>query len=212
MLSKGLIVSVQGYSRKTTEELIIEIANAGAVAIRTDKKSNSRLPLIGLIKNKVRDRKECAYITNTLDTVKEVEKWTKYIAIDYRIINDELEEISNYCKEKRLIVIADISNIFDYMTIKENDYYYSYIATTLSVLFNEGYNPDFELIEKLNREGCKNIIAEGNFYQRNQLYTAYELGACNVCVGNAITNVFRLTRNFSSVNIRENRNEDTKRI
>ena len=52
MFCKGLIVSIQGYSRAMTEEMIVEIANAGAVAIRTDKKVNSRLPLIGLIKNK----------------------------------------------------------------------------------------------------------------------------------------------------------------
>ena len=42
MLSKGIIISVQGYSVETTEELIIEIANAGAVAVRTDKKCKSR--------------------------------------------------------------------------------------------------------------------------------------------------------------------------
>lgn len=199
LLNKGLIVSIQGFSIDTTEELIVEIANAGAIAIRTDKKVNSRLPLIGLIKDKVEDRRDIPYITNTLEAVKEVEKWTKYIAIDYRKINTELEIISDYCKEKRLYVIADISNIQDYENIIENDYYYTYIATTLSVLYQEGYNPDFQIIQQLNELECKNIIAEGNFNQRYQLKKAYNMGACNVCVGNAITNTFRLTKKFTTV-------------
>ena len=38
MLPRGIIVSVQGWSQATSEEMVIEIANAGAVAIRTDKK------------------------------------------------------------------------------------------------------------------------------------------------------------------------------
>ena len=148
MLSKGLIVSVQGYSMETTAELIIEVANAGAVAVRTDKKVNSRVPLIGLAKTKVENRKTKPYITNTLEAVKEIEKWTKNIAIDYRKINPDIEEISEYCKNKRLTVIADIADIKDYENIIENDYYHTYIATTLVVLYREGFTPDIELIKQ----------------------------------------------------------------
>ncbi len=202
MLSKGLIVSVQGYSRNTSEELIVNISNAGAVAIRTDKKVNSRLPLIGLVKNKVSDRKNIAYITPTLDDVKEVEKYTKIIAIDYRNINDDVEEISGYCKEKNLIVIADIGLISDYISIKENGYYYNYVATTLSVLYKDDFLPDINLIHELKNHGCDKIIAEGNFTKRNQLYEAYEAGAYNVCIGSAITNAYRLTKCFSSISIK----------
>ena len=201
MLSKGLIVSVQGFSMETTAELIIEIANAGAVAIRTDKKVDSRLPLIGLSKSKVENRKEEAYITNTLEKVKEIEKWTKNIAIDYRRINPNIEEISNYCKEKRLNVIADIADIEDYENIIENDYYHTYAATTLAVLYREVFTPDIDLIKKLKELECENIIAEGNFSTRKQVKLAYNVGACNVCIGSAISNVFRLTKKFSTIRI-----------
>jgi putative N-acetylmannosamine-6-phosphate epimerase len=200
-LSKGLIVSVQGYSMETTEELIVDIANAGAVAIRTDKKVNSRLPLIGLSKKKVDDRRKESYITCTLEAVKEIEKWTKIIAIDYRKINKEIKKISEYCKEKKLNVIADISNIEDYENIMENDYYHTYIATTLSVLLNNSYKPDYDIIKELKNEDCKNIIAEGNYSTRWQVIQAYNMGVDNVCIGGAISDVFRLTRKFTTIRI-----------
>ena len=201
MFSKGLIVSVQGYSIETTAELIVEIANAGAVAVRTDKKVDSRIPLIGLSKVKVEDRKEEPYITNTLDRVKEIEKWTKNIAIDYRKMNSDIKEISDYCRNKRLVVIADIADIADYENIIENDYYHTYIATTLAVLYRENFTPDIDLIEQLKKLECENIIAEGNFSTRKQVKLAYNVGACNVCIGSAITNVFRLTKKFSTIRI-----------
>ncbi len=201
LLPKGIMVSVQGWDQIVTEKMIIEIANAGAVAIRTDKKVNSRLPLIGLAKYKVKERKQFAYITPSLDDVKEVEKWTKYIAVDYRRINECLFEISDYAREKNLIIIADIGNIEDFENICEKDFYYSYIATTLSVLYNKGYAPNLDLIRELKELECGKIIAEGNFTTRSQVKQAYNMGVNNVCIGNAITNVFRNTKKFTSVRI-----------
>lgn len=199
MIAKGIIVSVQGWSVETTQEMIIEIANAGAVAIRTDKKIDSRLPLIGLKKYKVRERREFAYITSSLEDVQDVERWTKIIAVDYRKLNEGLKEISDYAKEKGLIIIADIGTIEDYENIIENDYYHSSVATTLSVLYRDDYKPDFELIENLKKLECENIIAEGNFATRFQTERAFKLGVNNVCIGNAITDVFKLTKKFTSI-------------
>jgi putative N-acetylmannosamine-6-phosphate epimerase len=201
LIPYGIIVSIQGWSQSTTEEMIIEVANAGAVAIRTDKKVKSRLPLIGLMKYKVPNRKDFAYITPSLEDVKEVERWTKYIAVDYREINEGLFEISDYAKEKGLIIIADIGTIEDFENICENDLYYSYIATTLSVLYQKGYTPNFKLIEELQELECSNIIAEGNFSIRDYVKKAYHLGIRNICIGDAITNIYRLTKKFTSVNI-----------
>lgn len=199
MLSKGIIVSIQGWSSDTTEEMIIEVANAGAVAVRTDKKVKSRLPLIGLVKQKVEERKNNAYITPTLEDVKEIETWTKYVAVDYRTINPNIEEISEYARKKKLIIIADIGRIEDFEAINENDFYYTYIATTLSVLYSKNYNPDLGLIEELQELECENIIAEGNFSTRSQVKKAFYMGVNNVCIGNAITNIFKQTKKFTSV-------------
>lgn len=199
MLSRGIIISIQGYSVETTEEMIIEVANAGAVAIRTDKKCKSRLPLIGLHKIKVKERIQEAYITPTLEAVKEVEKWSKIIAIDYRRLNSNLKEISDYCREKELVVIADIGKIEDYENILKNDYYYSYVATTLAVLYGFHHGPDLDLVERLKNKGCENIIAEGRFNTRSQVKRAFNLTAHNVCIGDAVTGVFRLAKKFTTV-------------
>lgn len=197
----GIIVSIQGWSQPVTEEMIIEAANAGAVAIRTDKKVKSRIPLIGLMKYKVPNRKDFAYITPSLEDVKEVEQWTKYIAVDYRRVNESLFEISDYAKDKELVIIADIGTIEDFENICENDLYYSYIATTLSVLYQKGYNPNFKLIEELQELECGNIIAEGNFCMRNHVKKAYLMGIKNICIGNAISNIYIQTKKFTSISI-----------
>lgn len=199
MISKGIIVSIQGWSQDTTAEMIIEAANAGAVAIRTDKKVQSRLPLIGLVKKKVEERISEPYITSTLEDIKDIERWTKYIAVDCRKLNENLEEISEYARAKGLIIIADIATVEDFQNICERDYYYSYIATTLSVLHSKDYSPDFKLIEQLVELECENIIAEGNFTTRGQVKRAYSCGVNNICIGDAISNVFRLTKKFTSV-------------
>lgn len=199
MLSKGIIISIQGWSQDTTSEMIVEAANGGAVAIRTDKKVQSRIPLIGLVKNKVEERISEPYITCTLEDVKDIERWTKYIAVDYRSINEELEYISEYARAKGLVIIADIATIEDFQNICENDYYYSYIATTLSVLYSKDYSPDFELIEQLVELECNNIMAEGNFTTRGQVKRAYSLGVNNICIGDAVSNIFKLTKKFTSV-------------
>jgi len=198
-MTKGIIISVQGWSVDTTEEMIIEIANAGAVAIRTDKKVNSRLPLIGLKKYKVKERKDFAYITPCLEDVKDVERWTKNIAVDYRRLNEGIKEISKYAQKKQLTIIADIGTIEDYENIIENDYYYSYIATTLSVLYKDDYKPDFKLIEDLRKFECRNIIAEGNFSTRFNTERAFHLGVNNVCIGSAIIDIFKQTKKFTSI-------------
>lgn len=201
MLPKGIIVSVQGWSQSTTEEMIEEIANAGAVAIRTDKKVKSRLPLIGLLKHKVKNIEKMPYITSTLRDVQEIEKWTKYIAVDYRRFNKELFNISDYAEEKGLNIIADIGKIEDFEYICENELYYTYIATTLGVLYQEGYSPNFRLISELNELECDNIIAEGNFCLRDHVRKAYHMGVKNICIGNAISNMYKRTKTFTSIDI-----------
>ena len=199
MLSKGIIISIQGWSVSTTEEITIEVANAGAVAIRTDKKINSRIPIIGLKKEKVIERKDYPYITPSIEDVKDIEKWTKLIAVDYRKINKNIAVISEYAKHKGLIIIADIGSIDDYENIIENEYYHSYIATTLSVLYKIDYKPDFVLIEELQQLECKNIIAEGNFSNRHDVEKVLNSGVNNVCIGSAITDIYKNTKKYTSI-------------
>jgi putative N-acetylmannosamine-6-phosphate epimerase len=202
MLDRGIIVSVQGYTKETIEELVREAISAGAVAIRTDKRIhvdiNKKVPIIGLWKTKVNDPVKEAYITPTRTEIERVVQWADYVAVDYRELNTNLPDISKYCREKKLKVVADISTIRDYENIKENDYYYTYIATTLSV-FSNLYDPDFKILHELIDAGEKNIIAEGNFKIRNDVSKAYKMGIKNICIGAAISNVYKLTQKFTSI-------------
>jgi putative N-acetylmannosamine-6-phosphate epimerase len=202
MLNKGIIVSVQMYSRETIEELAGEATNAGAVALRTDKfirlRPENKIPIIGLWKTKVKDPCKEAYITPTKTEIEKVAQWADYVAIDYRELNPALLHVSNYCRTMKIKVVADIATIQDYQNIKENDYYYTYIATTLSV-FSSMYDPDFKLLFELIAAGEKNIIAEGNFKIRQDVAKAYKIGIKNICIGGAISNIYKLTQKFTSI-------------
>jgi len=198
MLKPGLIVSIQQLSKSTTEELTAEAASAGAVAVRTDKPINSRVPIIGLKKLSVENRSKEIYITPEIKYINSVKNWAYIVAIDYRRLNKNLSDISEFCKKNNLIVIADIETIEDYENIIENDFYHSFISTTFSV-FHMNHFPDIELIKKLRELDCKNIIAEGNYQTRSQVQEAYNAGARNVCIGSAISNVYKLTRKFTTI-------------
>lgn len=198
MIRKGIIVSIQQYGRETTEELAAEAANAGAVAIRTDKMFSCRLPLIGLKKEKVKYRENEPYITHTLEAVKAVEAWTKIIAVDYRKINPNIKEISDYAKNRELTIIADIGDLEDYFNIVENDYYHAFITTAMTV-FKKAHYPDLDFMRVLTEYDCRNIIAEGNIQTRQQVERCYKMGIDRVCIGGAISDIYKLTKKFTSV-------------
>lgn len=200
-LYRGLIVSIQGYDSITTETLAREAVNAGAVGIRTDKPVAVDVPIIGLQKINVQNRAEQAYITPTISDVRKVSEWAEYVAIDYRSINQEIKDISDYCQENEIKVIADIYGIVDYELIKTNNYYYDYIATTLSIYNprNNRHYPDIKLLEELIAAGETKIIAEGKYHTRNQVESAIREGVNNICIGDAICNVYKLTKKYTGL-------------
>jgi putative N-acetylmannosamine-6-phosphate epimerase len=202
MIKKGLIVSVQCYSAATNQELAIQAVKAGAVAIRTDKSIVVTTPVIGLHKISVENPIKQAYITPTVEDIKKVQAWADYIAIDYRRLNPNLEEISEYAYENKLQVVADITNYDDYVNIRDKKLYYTYIATTFSafeknkIVSRYQFTPDIDLIKKLTFSGCRSIIGEGGFQKRHQVREAYAAGASNVCIGGAISDIYKLTKKF----------------
>jgi N-acylglucosamine-6-phosphate 2-epimerase len=192
-MNKGIIVSIQGYGKGTTDELAKEAINAGAVALRVDKKVNHDIPQIGLFKAKNKDHFSQPYITYTIDDVKSVSTWADYVAIDYRRINPFLQEISDYCLNQKIKVVADVASIYDVYNILEKGYYYDFIATTLSVF---GHNsPDFWLLKELLKIESK-IIAEGNFKTPEHVKRAAKVGVYAVCIGEAITGIYKKTKQF----------------
>lgn len=195
MISKGIIVSIQGLGKGTTQEIADEVTNAGAVALRLDKKVNTTIPKIGLLKAKNKKHECEAYITYTIEDVKTVAEWAEYVAIDYRRISPNLQEISDYCRNNKIKVVADISDIYDMYNIIEKNIYYTYIATTLSVF---GYrSPNFHFLKEVLKNES-NVIAEGNFKTLDHVKRASKAGAPNICIGHAITGFFKKTQEFKN--------------
>ena len=192
-MDKGIIVSIQGYGKGTTDEMAKEAISAGASALRVDKKVNHDIPQIGLLKTKNRDHFSQPYITYTLDDVKSVASWADFVAIDYRRINPYLQDISDYCRANGVKVIADISSIYDVYNLFEKKYHYDFLATTLSVFGKT--SPDFWLLKELLKIE-PNTIAEGNFKTPDQVRRAAKAGAFSVCIGEAITGIYKKTKAF----------------
>lgn len=199
-MQKGIIASIQGYHQKTIEELALNAINGGAVAIRTDKPIRVNVPLIGLNKIHVNWPEKEAYITPSIELIEKVAEWAQYVAIDYRSLNHDLEQISDYCLENKIKVVADIGTYQDYLNIKERGFYFTFLTTTFSV-HHVRFNPDLRLLKKLLKEE-KNVIGEGNYYTRPQVDEAFKIGAHNVCIGGAISDVYKLTRKFATVLIK----------
>ena len=201
MLKRGIIVSIQGYHHKTVAELAAEAIRAGAVGLRVDKPIHlpegvERVPIIGLNKNHVAKPSEEPYVTATVEQVQQVASWADLVAVDYRNCNPTREQLAAYCKEHQIKVVADIGTMEDYEGMK--DLYWTYVATTLSV-FHKNHRPDLALIETLRKCGEKNIIAEGNYTTRVDVQRVLKNGAWCVCIGSAISNVYKLTRKFTTV-------------
>lgn len=198
-LPGGIIVSIQGYQRRTIEELALEAVSAGCAALRVDKRIDlpdaKRVPLIGLHKTAVQDVKTQAYITATVEEVEAVAAWADLVAVDYRVCNANLREISRYCREHKLRVVADVGCWEDWLNIRERGYYYTFVATTLAV-FKLLHRPNLRLVERLAAEE-RRLIAEGNFSARKEVQAAFECGAHAVCIGGAISNVYKLTRKYT---------------
>jgi putative N-acetylmannosamine-6-phosphate epimerase len=201
-LKRGIIVSIQGYSRETTRELALEAISAGAIAIRTDKPikiaMDKKVPLIGLSKIKVNDKEKQAYITPTIKMVEDVALWADFVAVDCRQLNADLRDVVDYCHANRVAMVADIGAWADYEALKTSGADFAYLTTALSV-FRRRHWPDTRLALRLAKEEPGKIIAEGNYRSRSDVEAVLKAGVHAVCIGNAISNVYKLTRRFTTI-------------
>ncbi|HPD38575.1 MAG TPA: N-acetylmannosamine-6-phosphate 2-epimerase, partial [Mesotoga infera] len=58
--------------------------------------------------------------------------------------------------------------------------------------------PDIELVKVLSREFDIPVVAEGNYWEPEQVVRAFEAGAFSVTVGSVITRPQLITRRFTS--------------
>jgi len=200
-----LFVSCQAYKNEAyyTKDFILSMAFAakmgGAQGLRIENvenilfiKKEIDLPIVGMIKKKIEGKER--YICPDIESIDNVIKTNcDFIAIDYTI-RDNCDQnyyikISNYIHEKsNCEIVADISTIKEAKLAIECGT--DFVATTLcGYTFNtkDRKLPDLNLIQQINEEGIKNLIAEGCYSTHSQYIKALELGAKIVVIGTAIT-------------------------
>ena len=190
IINKGLIVSIQGYSQETTQELAMKAIEGGAVGIRTDQPVVNEVPVIGL--KKLSDKKY--YITTSREAIIEVSKWTNLIAIDSRKGNPDIDLLYAHCHVNNLKIVADIETLEDVISLldlcnKKKLIKPSYIATTFS------YNG--HLVKEIKEITDIPIIAEGGYNKQISIGNVRLNGANNVCIGTAISDIKKLTEKYN---------------
>lgn len=210
-----LIVSCQALDNEPLHgsnimaKMAVAAKFGGAAGIRANTvsdiaaiKSEVDLPVIGIIKREYEDSE--VYITPTIKEVEELNKvGVDIIAADFtnrlRPNGKTLEEFVNEIKSKfpNQLIMADISNYEE--AIKAQELGADIVSTTLS-----GYTsytkkldgPDFELIERLQKDLKIPLIAEGRINSPEQAKDALSRGAFAVVVGGAITRPMEITKRF----------------
>lgn len=199
MVQKGLIVSCQAEANSAfNNHLSIvnfakEAERGGAVGVRIKGIDNIKhvfdeisIPIIGLTKTHFSDGS--VWITPPNSDIEKIKtSGAEYIASD-ATGRGGYENLKMMCKNND--IIGDISNISQ--AEKALECGCISLATSLS-----GYtpscnvnmdSPNFELLEDLVKLFPQvPIIAEGRFWERDQVEKAFDIGAHNVVVGTAIT-------------------------
>jgi N-acylglucosamine-6-phosphate 2-epimerase len=212
-IKHGLIVSCQAPANSplAKPEIIAAFAltavQNGAIGVRIDSpehiqavKKIINVPIIGIYK--IISAESEVYITPTFDSAKQIaEAGADIIAIDAtfrsRPNNENLSEIvSKIHKELGLPVMADVATIEE--GINAELIGCDFVGTTLSGYTSETKHitePDFELVKNLSSLSIP-TICEGRLRKPDDVKTAFDCGAFAVVVGNAITGIDGLTRQY----------------
>lgn len=200
-----LFISIQPFDNEEyyTQEFIKSMALAaklgGARGLRIEGVRNINfineyidLPIIGLIKEKIKTRKR--YICPTLDIIKDVLSTNcDFIAIDYTL-RDGLDskyylEITNFIrKNSKSKIVADIATLEEAKYASEVGV--DYISSSMRGFTDDTKEvkiPDLNFIKKLKRSGISAIIAEGGYSNHKEYKDALNNGAEIVVIGTAIT-------------------------
>ena len=209
---KSVIISIQSTEgdpthNKTCKRAFMESAIkggaqgfrlAGVEDVKLAKKLYPNIPVIAITKPKhiPENYKELVYITPTVDdAIKLIEAGADVIAFDGTKRHD-YSKIVETIKNHNKIAMADISTYEE--GIMAHKLGCDLVSTTLSgytTYSKQSDDPDFELVNKLSKEGIK-VIAEGKIWEKNQVKTAFENGAYAVVIGSAVTRPWLIVERF----------------
>ena len=207
-MRKGLIVSCQaeeGSSFNNIESIVnfaIEAERGGAVGVRIREvenvfavSNNISISIMGLSKSNYKDG--TVWITPSWLSAKDLnDVGADFIAMD-ATGRDGYEDILKASNTNNMKIIGDLSNIFQAERAIDNGCIG--LTTTLSGYTSECSVdmdvPDYDLLQNLIKEFPSiPIIAEGRYWERDQVKRAFDLGAHNVVVGTAITRPHLITK------------------
>lgn len=218
-ISGGLIVSCQAQptlpiGRPDFISAMAETSEIfGAVAVRIDGPENIaavrkvvKVPLFGLYKISTPNTE--VYITPTFESARDIaEAGSDAIALDATLRSRaNAEQIGELCRrikeELGLPLVADIAT-FDEGVRAAEEFGCDFVSTTLSGYTKETeptpIEPDFITVEKLAKRLSVPVFAEGRLASPAHIKTAFEHGAFACVVGNAITGIDHLVKEFASV-------------
>ena len=207
-MKKGLIVSCQseeGSSFNNIESIVnfaIEAERGGAVGLRLRDRKNvvavskaCNLPITGLTKSEYENGN--VHITPTSEEASTIiSAGANYVAMDATGRNG-YKEIKKASEQNPFKIVGDIANINQAENAIHNGCHI--LTTALSGYTSECKvnmdEPDYKLLEELVKNfPLRKIVAEGRYWERDQVKKAFDLGAYNVVVGTAITRPHLITK------------------
>mgnify|MGYP003656661713 CR=1 FL=1 len=209
-IQKGLIVSCQaeeGSLFNTPESIVnfaVEAEKGGAVGVRIRDVENVyqvskkvSIPIMGLSKSTYKDG--TVWITPSYLTAKDLsDVGADFIAMD-ATGREGYYDIVKASNNNNMKIIGDISHISQ----AEKAIKSGCVGLTTAL---SGYTlecdvnmeePDFDLLQELISHFPKiPIMAEGRYWEREQVKRAFDMGANNVVIGSAITRPYLITKRF----------------
>lgn len=209
----GLVVSCQSLpgSAMDRTDIVVAMAQAavdgGAVALRIEGVANVRavaaavrVPVIGIVKRDLQDSP--VRITPFVQDVQDLAAaGARIIAFDatHRVRPASVQALRDAVHAAGCVAMADCATDADGLAAWALGC--ELIGTTLSGYTEEtahlsGEEPDFGLVERLARVGCR-VVAEGRLRTPAQAAQALRSGAFGVTVGSAITRIEHITEWFA---------------
>jgi putative N-acetylmannosamine-6-phosphate epimerase len=185
-----LIVSIQGYSIHTTNELADIALSWGSDLIRTDRNIGMPEKTIGLVKN----FKYKNYITPTIQDLDNVNLYANYIAVDCRRSNLFLKELLYYADIKDYNIICDIETLEDLKEIPDF-YKIKYVSSTFDFNNKNKLKRLKEITDYAKKRNIQ-VIAEGGYSDYNEIIEAKKIGVDYICIGQAISEIGKLTEKY----------------
>ena len=185
-----MIVSIQGHSQRANKELADKVLLEGVNYIRTDSNIHNRKQTLGLKKDKTYEY----YITPTIEYIDQVHKWAKYVCIDCRRNNPNINVLIQHCIDNNIKYVADIESLDDVKNIIDRKP--SFVSTT----FCHSKIDKLKIIREI-KEHVQNIppvIAEGGYslQKKEEIEYLKKLDIDFLCVGKDISGIDLITNDY----------------